>query len=313
MKEFVLNYYPKFSCIASECRHTCCAGWKINIDEKTLNLYKGKNDEFSATLHKGINFKKSCFNVDKKGRCAFLNENGLCDLITNYGQQSLCQVCSDHPRFKTFFHDRIETGLDFCCETAAKLILSFSDKIELQLVGENSENAQPNFIKEQVFKFRQKALEIVQNRNETINERVQNLLSHCNAKFNEGQFKNLVKLFINFERLDKNWGKRVKDLKNANFNLMLNEKYSLYIEQFLANGIYRHVLNAEDTMWARALTFACVLCLYVVVQIFENERGKGLQDLDLFADVARAFSAEVEYSQKNLKKLYNFAYKYIKL
>ena len=30
------DYYHEFSCIAGECEDTCCAGWQIVIDEKTL-------------------------------------------------------------------------------------------------------------------------------------------------------------------------------------------------------------------------------------------------------------------------------------
>ena len=37
------------------------------------------------------------------------------------------------------------------------------------------------------------------------------------------------------------------------------------------------------------------------------------QDLDQIVDVVRAYSAEVEYSQKNLDKLFNFTFKFIEL
>lgn len=30
------NYYKEFSCIAGACPDTCCAGWQIVIDDKTL-------------------------------------------------------------------------------------------------------------------------------------------------------------------------------------------------------------------------------------------------------------------------------------
>ena len=31
------NYYMNFKCIADKCRHTCCAGWEIEIDDETLS------------------------------------------------------------------------------------------------------------------------------------------------------------------------------------------------------------------------------------------------------------------------------------
>ena len=129
MKEYILSYYPDFKCIAGECKHTCCAGWEMNIDEKSLSRYMGNETAFSYTLKKGINLKKSQFKTDKSGKCAFLNKDGLCEIILNLGEESLCQVCRDHPRFRSFLTDRIEMGLGFSCEEATRLILSYKEKI----------------------------------------------------------------------------------------------------------------------------------------------------------------------------------------
>ena len=37
MKTFAPNYYPSFRCIADKCRHSCCVGWDVYIDEETLS------------------------------------------------------------------------------------------------------------------------------------------------------------------------------------------------------------------------------------------------------------------------------------
>ena len=34
------DYYRQFTCIGGECPDTCCAGWEIVIDDKTLEKYK---------------------------------------------------------------------------------------------------------------------------------------------------------------------------------------------------------------------------------------------------------------------------------
>ena len=36
------NYYYEFKCIASDCRHNCCIGWKIDIDDETEINYKSE-------------------------------------------------------------------------------------------------------------------------------------------------------------------------------------------------------------------------------------------------------------------------------
>ena len=65
MEEYELNYYPKFKCTAEKCKHTCCAGWVINIDKESLSAYKREKSNFYCKLKKGINFNKSRFKTYK--------------------------------------------------------------------------------------------------------------------------------------------------------------------------------------------------------------------------------------------------------
>lgn len=307
MKQFILNYYPNFKCVANKCKHTCCAGWEMHIDNESLERYKNDNSAFSNALNHGINFKKSKFKADKSGRCSFLNDNGLCELIINLGENSLCQVCRDHPRFRSFFNDRVETGLGFCCEEATKIILSFKDKIEPTLIADDKKDFPLDFNQKNILEFRKKALDILRNRKIGINERIENLSSFCNLSFLEKDFNKIVKTFISFERLDKSWTKRLKKIKKIDFNKATDESLSLMCEQFLVNSLYRHLSDAEDTIFVRARTIACIFSWWVIKSILKTESYN-----EIF-DIVRAYSSEVEYSQKNLDKLYNFSYKFIKI
>ena len=312
MQEFILNYYPFFKCIAGECQHTCCAGWKMCIDEQSLVAYKNDTSAFYKVLKKGINFRKSSFKADRKGRCAFLNDKGLCEIIINLGEQSLCQVCRDHPRFKSFFNDRVETGLGFCCEAAAKMILSFEDQITLISIKNDGNQQENDFNQKNILAFREKALSILQNRNAPIDDRIDNLLNECKAGFLEKDFAKVIKRFLNLERLNKTWTKRLKRI-SKNFTKTTDANLSLYAEQFLVNSVYRHLSDAEDTMSVRARTIAQVFSWWIIKSIIESEKDEKQELLSLTADVVREFSAEVEYSQNNLDKLFDFAYKFIKL
>ena len=40
MKVIMPSYYPNFACIAGACRHSCCVGWEIDIDEDRLTEYR---------------------------------------------------------------------------------------------------------------------------------------------------------------------------------------------------------------------------------------------------------------------------------
>ncbi len=307
MKKFNLNYYPEFKCVADKCKHTCCSGWEMNIDKKSLEKYKNDGSEFSKTLKQGVNFKKSKFKAKKDGRCAFLNDIGLCEIIINLGENNLCQVCHDHPRFRSFFNDRIEMGLGFCCEEATKIILSFKDKIEPTLIADDKTDFPLDFNQKNVLEFRKKVLNILQNRTKDINQRIECLLSVCNVSFLEKDFIKVVKTFISFERLNKSWTKRLKTIKNITFNKNTDESLSLICEQFLVNSLYRHLSDAEDTIFVRARTIACIFSWWIIKSILKTESYN-----EIF-DIVRAYSSEVEYSQKNLDKLFNFSYKFIKI
>lgn len=312
MKEYELNYYPEFKCIAGKCKHTCCAGWEMNIDDKTLSDYKNDKSHFSQSLKKGINFRKSKFKSNKLKRCAFLNGDNLCDIIINLGEKSLCQVCRDHPRFRSFFTDRIETGLGLCCESAAKIILSYSDKIEPILINDDNDKEELSFIESRVLGFRKSALDILQDRAVDIDERIDRLMALSNAEFNERDFKKIVKLFLSFERLDKNWTKMLKNIPLPFFK-STNPHLSLYAGQFLVNGIYRHLSGAEDVLDARARALSVVFSWWIIKSVMDKRQGENKDEFELVVDTVRLFSTEVEYSQNNLNKLYSYCYKYINI
>jgi len=117
MYEVVPDYYYEFKCIAEKCKHTCCAGWEIDIDEKSLNRYK--NDRLDYICEG----EYPHFILDENERCPYLTENNLCRLIIENGEDYLCQICTDHPRFRNYWETITETGLGLCCEAAAELIL----------------------------------------------------------------------------------------------------------------------------------------------------------------------------------------------
>ena len=64
--------YKQFSCIAGNCEDTCCAGWQIVIDERSLARYKNVKSDFCKRLHKSIRWRQKIFKQDKENRCAFL-------------------------------------------------------------------------------------------------------------------------------------------------------------------------------------------------------------------------------------------------
>jgi lysine-N-methylase len=125
-------YYKKFHCIADKCKDSCCsAGWEIDIDSETAEFYSNVEGEFGDKLHKNISATSPChFVLDNHNNCPFLNDKKLCDIYINLGEEHLCQICKDHPRYYEWFDDNNikEAGIGLCCEEAARIILCDEDK-----------------------------------------------------------------------------------------------------------------------------------------------------------------------------------------
>ena len=52
------DYFERFQCIADKCPDTCCAGWKIMIDESSLQKYKSDNSSFRTRLMAGVDWQE---------------------------------------------------------------------------------------------------------------------------------------------------------------------------------------------------------------------------------------------------------------
>ena len=126
------NYYKEFSCIAGSCPDTCCAGWQIVIDNKTLKKYQHFKGPFHNRLHNDIDWKEHIFRQYNR-RCAFLNEENLCDIYTEAGPKMLCDTCRNYPRHIEEFEGLREISLSLSCPEAASILLSQKEKVHSRM------------------------------------------------------------------------------------------------------------------------------------------------------------------------------------
>ena len=126
------NYYKEFSCIAGSCPDTCCAGWQIVIDNKTLKKYQHFKGPFHNRLHNDIDWKEHVFRQYNR-RCAFLTEENLCDIYTEAGPKMLCDTCRNYPRHIEEFEGLREISLSLSCPEAARILLSQKEKVHSRM------------------------------------------------------------------------------------------------------------------------------------------------------------------------------------
>ncbi len=298
MKTVAPDYYKDFKCIADRCRHSCCIGWEIDIDPETAEYYKNVKGYLGEKLKASIITENAAahFVLSADERCPFLQKDGLCELICKLGENSLCSICSDHPRFRNFYADSTEIGLGLCCEAAAKLITEKEDKSFLAVIEDDGSTGEADSEEAELIALRNNLIAIAQDRAFTVEERLENLQDFAGFALDDFSFKNWADTLFALERLDSSWERYIDSLRNAK-STAIPPEYQAAFEQLLVYFLYRHVPAAlYDGDINSKVGFAIIS-----VQILAALLAQTKEDL---TELARMYSAEIEYSDENLEIIF---------
>ena len=169
------DYYKEFQCIADRCEDTCCAGWQIVIDKETLKKYKKIQGSFRKRMWKSVNWFQGTFKQDKEKRCAFLNENNLCDLYLSQGEEGFCKTCREYPRHTEEFEGVREITLSISCPEVARILMNRMETVQFLTYEKEGEEEFEDF---DPFLFsiledaRKEMIRILQNRSIPIKHRI---------------------------------------------------------------------------------------------------------------------------------------------
>ena len=149
MKVMTPHYYKDFRCIAGACTDTCCAGWDVDVDKNSYKYYKTVKGAFGKRLKSVMvpsQDGECTFTLKEGGRCPFLNDDNLCDLYIELGEDKLCETCAEFPRFINDYGNIREIGIAPSCKTAGELMFSYKDELTFDTVEDNSLIPEPNDI-----------------------------------------------------------------------------------------------------------------------------------------------------------------------
>lgn len=297
MTHIIPDYYKNFRCIADKCKHNCCIGWEIDIDDETYNKYININTEFGEKLKNNIKSEpdRNYFILFENDRCPFLNKNNLCEIIINCGENHLCEICTEHPRFHNYYVDRTESGIGLCCEEASRIIITNKEKV----------NILNNDIDNYYVNYRNKLFDIIQNRDINIKQRIESLLKQSEYKITNHSLSYWIKIYLSLERLDESWteilNKAIK-IEISIFDNVLMDTYSVAAEQLIVYFLYRHTPKAELELLQDEWILFSVLSCCIIFNICEYN---GITDLDGICDIARMYSSEIEYSDENTDMIFD--------
>lgn len=329
MKYHKPAFFDQFHCIGSACTDTCCAGWEIEVDETTAEGYLAEKGEFGDRLRREIGTEPGeYFFKLKNNRCPFLNKENLCDIFINIGEDRLCDICREHPRFYNWFGDYTEVGLGLCCEEAERLLfsnrspLTFIEEVtqDEELAEEMWNDTEETAECEQMLKERESIFSILQNRTEGIGARLKRLLLLLpDAEPDMNTLKNstlfLIRLFGGMESLDETWPSMMKELeqnidslidvnKAAEFIQFMKGENRLYeyehIAVYLVYRYYPEILF-DGQIEAKILFAAASICLLFLMDL-QCFQENGVYTQHDRIELVRSFSKEIEYCPENMER-----------
>lgn len=282
MEIFLPSYYKDFRCIADRCRHSCCVGWEISVDDETMEKYEVLGEDVLCHIEDG-----EIILCDDE-RCPFLRADGLCHMICRHGEEYTSVICREHPRFYHRVGDRVEGGIGASCEEACRIILlsdAFDELISLDWCGEIADETDFDTLP-----YRQKIYEILHSP-VPYGEMIEKIRLEFNIE-NCISDENVCELFEGLEYLNEE--------HRALFRMGACDErsdYEKYYRRFLAYLIFRHMSIADSYDNMRAVIAFCLMLVSLL-----RSMSYGLEFADL-CEMARIISEEIEYSLDNTSSL----------
>lgn len=328
------SYYKKFHCIAERCKDNCCIGWEIDIDPETAELYRKTEGQFGERLRKNIGGTAvKSFILGEQERCPFLNEKNLCDIILNMGENALCDICREHPRYYEWYGDIKEGGIGLCCEEAARIILGERETFSFyeEVITEEADY----FVDEELFgllsEARMKIFDRLYCDTEPFEKRLCDIVDFAvrlQNNLDNGEMllpemsvseayepiavKPLMKLIGELEPIDEGWTEYYNEMAEISDKLTEKEFSSEvigYLRNIAVYFIWRYFLKGvfDGEIYSRVML--AVMSTAVIGRFYQCEVFKGSTlTLGLCADTAKLFSKELEYSEENIERLLDAAY-----
>lgn len=336
MKRIMPDFHAEFACIGGACTDNCCIGWEIDIDRKTLAKYQAMEGDFGEMLRRNIEGDPPHFKLAGNERCAMLNEDNLCRIILHGGEELLCEICDQHPRFRGQYGDRLEGGAGICCEVAARQWLTGAGR--LKLVEKDMPGKPARMMKEQTLRLdalvglRERMLDILAE-DAPLNMRLARVLAlaeKAQQALDAGKPKRIASLgeenpagsgtaaeldegciavLKHMEPINDGWRDTLTELTARMAEIrdcMAEFEQSVPRENAWARlavyGLYRYMLKGANDGDVLSRVKWAVLAAWIVRRmdcLNWLKNGRRWNDaLDI--DAAKLFSKQVEYSQENM-------------
>ena len=290
------TFYHTFQCKANQCHHTCCQKWTIDVDEETAKLYQTLPTPLGEDLRKFMTVDDEGYYFmfsDKQPTCPLLREDGLCRVVLELGEDSLCDTCHMHPRFYKYIEDLELCGVGLSCEESVeKLLATEGDQLLFTIEDDDSEfTAEDRPVLENIFDLL--ALGI----NPAICQFTPNQSIHyC---------QELVTVYKKTEPIDEEWTKQLAHLEAMLSSTTASTTMDLLkadtIDVSALNKVYQYILYRQIDMLAEYSLESLVRYAFdatVFIALLTHQFGN-------LPEQIRRWSEQIEYDEDNVAFLFN--------
>lgn len=174
-------------------------------------------------LRDNIDYDNLCFKL-KDGKCPFLDNNNLCGIYKELGEEHIGIVCDQFPRFTEYFGNVKERGIGLACEEAAKIILtdrsnfSYSETDTDEDVFDDSEF--DSSLADMLMLLRDEFMYVIEKTDYTFNQKmiiIINMAADFQNHINNNDYNSMNKLYKKIKQHDFN-SCFISDFRQISFN-----------------------------------------------------------------------------------------------
>ena len=315
------DFYDDFKCIAGGCKDSCCIGWEIDINTDALEKYNNMHTALGEEIRSKITRSEDgsyCFELCENDRCPFLDEKNLCRIIKARGEDDLCDICKEHPRFYNEFVGVTECGLGLCCEEACRLLLEKDNIFSLveerdgeKILLETKEDVLESDTYIYVSAVRDEYFKILAKNDLGLEEKEAAILEYTEKAFGVKctlrNDRNNINYYLKTEPINSQWTFLINDLfENSEKYLKIEEEFDRTEENdnsyslILAYIIYRHFINSVfDKEFARRIAFCIEAVRFIKLCDIKTFYEKSKLELSDRIENLKNWSKQIEYSEEN--------------
>jgi lysine-N-methylase len=150
---FTPAFYTNFKCIGTACENNCCHHWNITMDRPTFKVFKTHSDfkvrqvaekKTKSCGPDGVDYRQ--MKLEPNGNCPLLDDEGLCYVHKNHGEEILPQTCKIYPREDKLIDGELFSNLSISCPEAARKILLDPGSMTVEKTKITGKTVLPTFV-----------------------------------------------------------------------------------------------------------------------------------------------------------------------